>query len=239
MPNNHFQFKQFTVWHDKCAMKVGTDGVLLGAWATIRSEAAAPSSILDIGTGTGLIALMIAQRNKYAQIDAIDIDINACKQATDNIEQSPFKSRIKVINQSFTDYSTDKKYDLIVSNPPYFTNSLKCPDVKRSMARHNDSLPLKLLIKHAISMLSETGCISLILPISLSEDFELLIATHKLYVVRRTDIVPVEGAQPKRFLIEISVKNRNTTEYNTLTLEYQGRKRTEQYQKFTNDFYLY
>lgn len=274
MPNHFFQFKQFTVWQDKCAMKVGTDGVLLGAWAAVSAtneatnapsattqniavhnaaihNAAVPSEtvpssnndstlrILDVGTGTGLIALMIAQRNSRAKIDAIDIDESACIQATENIEKSPFKDRIRVIYQSFTDYVSEKKYDLIVSNPPYFTQSLKCPDEKRSMARHNDSLPLKRLIEQTIALLSENGRIALILPTQLSEELDFIIATHKLYAVRRTDVIPVAGAPSKRFLIELAAKmQEGQIQTDTLTLETKDRKRTEQYQKFAHDFYL-
>ena len=237
MPNHYFQFKQFTVWHDKCAMKVGTDGVLIGTWATVFPED--KNSVIDIGTGTGLIAMIIAQRNGNAIIDAIDIDENACEQAIDNINKSPFKDRINVIHKPFTDYSTEKKYDLIISNPPFFKNSLKCPDEKRSMARHNDSLPLKLLIEHAITMLSENGRIALILPVQLSEELDFIIATHRLFVVRRTNIISVEGLQPKRFLIEISTKNITEREaINTITLETKEHKRTGQYNKLTKDFYL-
>lgn len=265
MPNPYFNFKQFTVWHDKCAMKVGTDGVLLGAWTTIpladktiikqdKLTATHPEnkldhdnsrnnhhfSVLDIGTGTGLIAMMIAQRNTFAEIDAIDIDKSAYEQAIDNVYKSPFRNRIKVILQSFVNYPTEKKYDLIVSNPPFFKNSLKCPDEKRSMARHYDSLPLKQLIEHAMTMLSENGRLALILPMLLSEELDFIIATHKLYAIRRTNVIPVEGTQPKRLLIEISMKNvpEQGVRTDTLILETKDRKRTEQYKKLTNDFYL-
>ena len=237
MPNPYFQFKKFTVWHDKCAMKVGTDGVLLGIWATVFDESKT-LSVIDVGTGTGLIAMIIAQRDGNAIIDAIDIDENACKQATVNIEKSPFKDRINVIHKSFVDYSTDKKYDLIISNPPFFKNSLKCPDQKRSMARHNDSLPLKLLIEHAVTMLSKNGRIALILPVQQSEELDFIIATHRLFTARRTVIIPAEGLQPKRFMTELSTKNITKTEENTLTLEAKGRKRTEQYAELTKEFYL-
>ncbi|MDR0573755.1 MAG: methyltransferase [Tannerella sp.] len=244
-------------------MKVGTDGVLLGAWATVLPEMptaqnepaevdpAYPSddksssddavfSVLDIGTGTGLIAMMIAQRNNSAKIDAIDIDRDACIQAIENIEKSPFRNRIKVIHQSLANYSTEKKYDLIISNPPFFNNSLKSPDEKRNVARHNVSLSLKELIERAIPMLSENGRIALILPIQLSKELDFIITTHKLYITRRTDVIPVEGAQPKRVLIEISAKNAYKQEIKTetLTLATKNRKRTEPYQKLTDRFYL-
>ena len=129
MPNDYFKFKQFTIHQDKCAMKVGTDGVLLGAWA----ECANAKGILDIGTGTGLIALMIAQRSN-AKIDAVEIDETASKQAKENIKKSLWNDRIEILNISFQDFSksTNEKYDLIVSNPPYFQNSLYAPDEKRT-----------------------------------------------------------------------------------------------------------
>jgi len=245
MPNPYFQFKQFTVWHDKCAMKVGTDGVLLGAWATANNAEStqAPDTkfhVLDIGTGTGLIAIMIAQRNNKVIADAIDIDKDACEQATENINKSPFRNRINVIHKSFTEYKTEEKYDLIVSNPPYFKSSLKSPDEKRNAARHNDSLPLKQLIEHAIPMLSDNGIIALILPIQLSDELDFIIATHKLYTTRRTEVVSVEGLQPKRFLIEISLKTppecKQTTDI--LTLKTTEHTITQQYKSLTMDFYL-
>ena len=249
MPNPYFQFKKFTIWHDKCAMKVGTDGVLLGTWTevfpnhiTITHNTGLPDSksvsVLDIGTGTGLIALIIAQRNNNAVIDAIDIDNDACGQAIENIEKSPFKDRINVIHKSFTEYTKERKYDLIISNPPFFKKSLKCPDEKRSVARHNDSLPLKQLIEHAVTMLSENGRIALILPVQQSDELDFIIATHRLFTVRKTTIIPVEGLQPKRFLIELSTRSILKKEENTLTLETKDRKRTWQYTELTKEFYL-
>ena len=162
MANPYFQFKKFTIRHDKCAMKVGTDAVLLGAWADIT----ACKNILDIGTGTGIIALMLAQRC-FANIDAIDIDTDAYSQAKENVAASPFAERINVIHASCSEYTGScarEKYDLIVSNPPYFINSLKCPDNKRSVARHTDSLSLFELIDDSCSLLSLSGRIALVLP---------------------------------------------------------------------------
>ena len=136
MSNLCFEFKQFTVWHDKCAMKVGTDGVLLGAWANVESA----KHILDVGTGTGLIALMLAQRTVQADVTAIEIDSMAAIQARENIAHSPWKNRITLFNCDFRYFHDDLKYDLIVSNPPYFVNALKCLDKQRNMARHTDLL---------------------------------------------------------------------------------------------------
>jgi tRNA1Val (adenine37-N6)-methyltransferase len=237
MSNPYFQFKQFVVRHDRCAMKVGTDGVLLGAWVAVDC---ATSAVLDVGTGTGLVAMMIAQRNTAAVVDAIDIDKNACEQAAGNIENSPFRGRINVIHQSFSEYEAGKKYDLIVSNPPFFAHSLKSPDGQRSLARHNDTLPLKRLIGHAAGMLAERGRIALILPVSLSGELDFIIATHRLYRTRRTDVVPAEGRKPKRFLIELSPGRTPGKEpaTDTLVLATNERTRTRQYRALTNDFYL-
>ena len=137
MGNDNFRFKQFTVFHNKCAMKVGTDGVLLGAWANLEDC----ESILDIGTGTGIIALMAAQRSN-AEIEAIDIEKNACLQATENIENSPWPTRINVHNESLQLFAekTEKKYSHIISNPPFFCNSLLSDDKNRQLARHPISL---------------------------------------------------------------------------------------------------
>ena len=137
MSNPYFQFKQFTVWHDKCAMKVGTDGVLLGAWASVQNA----HKILDVGTGTGLVALMLAQRSlPDADIIALEIDGAAAGQARENVTRSPWKERVEVVQTDFRDYQSSDKFDVIVSNPPYFVDSLECPDQQRNAARHNGSL---------------------------------------------------------------------------------------------------
>jgi len=237
-------------------MKVGTDGVLLGAWAEVNSCDAstriapdagfghanhvASSAILDIGTGTGLIALMVAQRNREAVIDAIEIDCEASIQANENVENSVFKDRIRVIQQSFFEFTSDKKYDLIISNPPFFMNDLQCPDKKRNRARHNVSLSLKPLIGHAIPLLTENGRIALILPALLSGELDFIIATHHLFVRRRTDVITVEGDPPKRFLIELTTKRPPEQEYrhDRLVLETKEHERTAQYRLLTKDFYI-
>ena len=246
MSNSVFHFKQFAIHQDKCAMKVGTDGVLLGAWATANLPGGGASSVLDVGTGTGLIALMIAQRNSQAVIDAIDIDGDACRQAVENIKQSPFKDRISVVKQSFFDFSPAKTYDLILSNPPFFKNSLHCPDPKRTAARHEDSLPLKQLLEHAIPKLAKDGRIALILPSFLSDELDFIIATHHLFLKRRTAVVTVEGAKPKRLLVEITTSASHQQAFTpyplhtscSLTLATKDHHRTAQYLELTKDFYL-
>ena len=188
MSNNFFRFKQFTVFQDCCAMKVGTDGVLLGAWA----EAYKRNNVLDVGTGTGLIALMIAQRNTNATIDAIDIDEGCVMQAKRNVFESPFSNRVDVQKSSFQDFAArnDNKYDLIVSNPPYFHNSLKSPNLHRNYARHTDSLSFYEIISEGVSLLTESGCISLILPYEFKTSVLMHAKTVGLFAKRITNVFP-------------------------------------------------
>lgn len=200
MANPYFSFKQFTVWHDQCAMKVGTDGALLGAWATVNAN---DRFLLDIGTGSGLIALMLAQRSE-ALIDAIDIDAPACRQATENVARSPFSGRIEVHHCPLSDYLPEaRKYDLIVSNPPYFIQSLKCPDTTRSQARHADSLSLPELLRGSLRLLAPTGRLALVLPFDqrtiLLEEAEQV----GLHAYRETQVSTRQGMPPKRLLIEL------------------------------------
>lgn len=236
MANPYFKFKKFTVWHDKCAMKVGTDAVLLGAWASTDQC----TSILDIGTGTGIIALMLAQRC-MAGIDAIDIDADACRQAEENVASSPFAKRIKVIHQSCTGFAASenrRSYDLIVSNPPYFVNSLKCPDSKRTVARHTDSLPLSELVSASKYLLSPSGRIALVLPFEQLDEVETIARQNDLHISRQTDVIPIPGAQPKRLLVELSASVEGIKNRNTLTIEEARHQYTPEYIELTKEFYL-
>ncbi|MBR2909642.1 MAG: methyltransferase, partial [Clostridia bacterium] len=167
MANNYFSFKRFTIHQDRCAMKVGTDGVLLGVLApTIDS-----GRILDIGTGTGLVGIMLSQRCPQAMVTGVELDANAAKQAEENATSTGWK--IKIINKSIQDFSSqcEEKFDLIVSNPPYFINSLKAPEKNRNTARHTDELSFEELIESAEKLLSEEGKFSVIIPYSEEENF--------------------------------------------------------------------
>ena len=179
-------------------MKVGTDGVLLGAWVDVDRC----NRILDVGTGTGLIALMLAQRSE-ALIEAIDIDAAACEQAQENAATSPFAGRVQVANAAFAHFDNAHPYDLIVSNPPYFARSLKCPDQQRSTARHNDTLPLDELLQDCRKRLTPTGRVALILPYDRKEELESVCEQFRVYFVRKTAVVSVAGLPPKRLLAEL------------------------------------
>lgn len=160
MSNGFFHFKRFTIWHDRCAMKVGTDGVLAGALAPVDGHI----RMLDVGTGSGLIALMLAQRSPEARVFAIEIDEQAASQAAENIASSPWSDRVSLVHGDFNTFDSDEPFDLIVSNPPYFTDSLKNPDQQRRQARHNDTLNYHQLFLHARRLLSDNGLCCLIIP---------------------------------------------------------------------------
>ena len=180
-----FRFKQFSVRNDKSAMKVGTDGVLLGAWADVK----AANSVLDIGTGTGLVALMMAQRCN-ANIDAIEIDADAFAEATLNFNESPWAERMKVIHDDFITFSKDcdLRYDVIVSNPPYFIDSLVCQEEKRKNARHTSSLSYENLIECAVKLLNDNGFICLITPSDVENHLDNIIMMNNCY-----DLTDMDG----------------------------------------------
>ena len=201
MPNPYFRFKQFTVFHDKCAMKVGIDGVLLGAWTDVTNA----ESILDVGTGSGLIALMLAQRSE-ATVTAIDIDVDAVIQANENIENSVWRSKISATQITIQELAenTGTKFDLIVSNPPFFINSLKAPDEKRNTARHTDTLTHEELIDNTLKLISPNGSISIILPVEEGTKSIEYAFSKKLYCKRVVKVHPRPEKPAHRLLIELT-----------------------------------
>lgn len=235
MANNYFKFKQFTIFQDRCAMKVGTDGVLLGAWADCENA----KTILDIGTGTGLIALMLAQRS-LAHIDAIEIDQSASEQASENVTKSPWESRISVINKSLQQFTEqiDKKYDLIVSNPPFFQNSLYAPDQNRTNARHNASLEYEDILDASLKLLSNNGTLSLVLPYLEGAMFIVKAAGKGLYCVRQTNVLPNPGKTPKRLLLEFTKIKKPLVEQEIIIELNKRHEYSDAYKNLTRDFYL-
>lgn len=233
MPNPYFQFKRFTVFHDRCAMKVGTDGVLLGAWTDVSTS----QRILDIGTGTGLIALMLAQRNATAQITAIDIDEAAVEQAKENIASSPWKNRIEVTQQDVCCFSSNRLFDTIVSNPPYFNQSLKGPDSQRNTARHTDSLDSSQLLEKVAEILHPEGRFSIIIPSDQTDEIIRIAATYGLHPSRQTDVITRPGLPPKRALLAFQ-KTKGICHKNELVIELERHVYSEDYIALTRDFYL-
>ncbi|HVW97686.1 MAG TPA: methyltransferase [Mucilaginibacter sp.] len=195
-----FRFKQFSVDQTSCAMKINTDGVLLGAIAGEGS----PVSVLDIGTGTGVIALMLAQRFKGAMIDAVEIDVRAAETAAFNFRNSPFKERLKIYPMSFAGFCDDhseKRYDLIVSNPPFYINSLESPESKRTLAKHSASGFFEELITGVSVMLSESGKCWLILPPKTATDVKPMAAVNGLYLHQQINIKSFAGSKPHREIL--------------------------------------
>ncbi len=235
MSNNFFKFKQFTVFQDHCAMKVGTDGVLLGAWSRIDGCA----NVLDVGTGTGLIALMIAQRNCNVCIDAIDIDKGCVLQAQHNVANSTFSHRIDVQQKPFQDFAqqVDKKYDLIISNPPYFQNSLKSPVLTRNYARHNDSLSFYEIISEGALLLNERGCVSLILPYEFKQTILEHAKSVNLHPHRIANVFPVAHKPAKRLLVEFAKYEEQCIEEDII-IERSRHQYTDEFKALTIDFYL-
>lgn len=245
-------------------MKVGTDGVLLGAWAPMvesqKSNVESLIRILDIGTGSGLIALMLAQRCPQAQIDAIDIDEASCLQAQENFAASPWVERLHVAQSSLQEWSTSRHddistschYDLIVSNPPYFVRSLKAPDAARCAARHNDTLPFDVLIAECTRLLKPNGRLALIVPCEAEDELQALAATQGLQCIRRCYVHPKPERPAKRVMIEwtngewangewtkdISVSTETTEITERIVLEDEHGGRSDAYQQLTKDFYL-
>lgn len=235
MPNPYFKFKQFTVYHDRCAMKVGTDGVLLGAW----TDASKAHFVLDAGTGTGLIALMIAQRYSNVNIDAIDIDTDAIAQASENIRKSPFASHIQCTNKRLQDIEANlsKKYDVIVSNPPFFIESMKSPHQKRTLARHTDSLPAEELISTSSKLLSDRGKISVIYPADYKSTLFDLAKQNGLSISRITNVFSTPTSASKRILMELSKEEHPLIETDLL-IEKERHVYSNEFTALVKDFYL-
>lgn len=228
-----FRFKQFAVLNDRTAMKVGTDGVLLGAWCPVEGA----QHVLDVGTGCGVIALMIAQRNNDAIITGIDIDEGAIQEATLNFANSPWGKRLTATLADFNTLTDNDRYDLIVSNPPYFTDSLLPSIESRTLARHTTALSYSQLIEGACRLLTDDGTLALISPTD-AEDEIVEAATFASLPVRIvTRVIPVDGAVPKRTLWHLS---RRAVPYreDMLTISRRDRIFTQEYIDLTSAFYL-
>ena len=227
-----FRFKQFAVEQDDVAMKVGTDGVLLGAWADCEGA----KHILDIGTGTGVIALMMAQRNVEAKIHAVEIDETASKRARSNFDLSPWAERLEVECCAVQEFAPSEKFDLIISNPPYFVDSLLPPDAKRSTARHTHDLSFEELDKAVCRLLAEDGRFALILP---TTEFDKYLAITQLCLCRRCDVHPTVGSPTKRVMAEFAKQKVDAVALENITIEQERRgDYTEEYRTLTKDFYL-
>ena len=252
MANDYFCFRQFTIHQSLCAMKVGTDGTLLGAWANGGSQ------ILDIGTGTGLVALMMAQRFPESMVIGAEIDDDAVNQARVNVQESPFANRVGIVKQdmscvsdcsplvlaemysaAFEDKSPLKdSFDSIVSNPPYFSHSLVCPNDKRTLARHNASLTYRALLATAWQLLSDDGELSLIIPFDCKNELEKEAYLLGFFKSRQCGVRTTPRKQPRRYLLAFRKHPVDTCEKSEGVIETSPGVRSEWYQQLTGDFYL-
>lgn len=231
-----FKFKQFEIHQDRCAMKIGTDGVLLGAWTSIENH---PGTILDIGAGTGLLALMLAQRSGADTIDALEIDEGAYEQCVDNFETSPWGDRLFCYHAGLDEFLDDieDQYDLIVSNPPFYSEEVSSGNAARDTARQNQSLPFDELIEGVSKLLSPDGIFSTIIPFK--EEVQLIdLAEQKgLYPQHITRVKGNPSSEIKRSLLQFSFNKKEVLK-DELIIEIERHQYTEDYIALTKDFYL-
>ena len=231
-----FKFKQFTINQERCAMKIGTDGVLLGAWSSINHN---PFSILDIGAGTGVVSLMLAQRSFAELIDAIEIDDDTYEQCAENFENSPWNDRLFCYHASLDQFTQeiDDKYDLIVSNPPFYSEDYKSKNTQCDMARFQDALPFINLLESVSKLLTETGIFSVIIPFKEEAKFLKIAEESGLFVKRLTKVKGNQDSDIKRSLIEFSFMKKDFI-IDELIIETDRHQYTEEYISLTKDFYL-
>lgn len=234
-----FKFKEFTIKQDKTAMKIGTDAVLLGAWANIENY---PNTILDIGSGTGILSLMLAQRCDAITIDAVEIEPNAFEQCVENFEKSDWGDRLYCYNVSFEEFAEEmsedeETYDLIISNPPFYTDDFKSEDKNRNTARFESSLSFENLLDGVAKLLSENGVFSVIVPKKEENHFINLAKTKQLFLQRICEVQGNSNSEVKRVLMEFN-KTSCEIKKEHLIIEHSRHNYTEDYIKLTKNFYL-
>lgn len=241
-----FRFQRFSVENRRSAMKVGTDGVLLGAWAELPpvSEAGGTDGslrprILDVGAGTGLVSLMLAQRFPAASVSAIEIDADSAEECAANFRQSPWSARLDVVKADFLSEPFGRDFHLIVSNPPFFNNGAKAPDEARHAARHEDSLPLATLIERAASLLAPgAGSLALVLPADRRADAESAAAFSRLRLWRGVVLTTVPGKAPRRVLLQFVNSGAAAASISAECLASTGGPRSPWHRELVKDFYL-
>lgn len=232
-----FKLKQFSVQQDKCAMKIGTDGVLLGAWCPIDNN---PFSVLDIGAGTGILSLMLAQRSNAEQIDSLEIDEEAYEQCVENFENSPWSDRLFCFHAGLDEFveEPEDEYDIIISNPPFYSENYKTDDSQRDLARFQDALPFEDLIEAADLLLSENGIFAVIIPFKEEERFIDLCAEVELFPVKVTRVKGSHTTPIVRSLLAFKRYELSVLTADELVIEISRHEYTDDYINLTKDFYL-
>ena len=229
-----FHFKHFSLYHHRSTMKVGTDAILLGRWVEVRPL----DVVLDIGTGCGLLPLMLSQKG-VNQVDAVDIDEASIEEATINFKASQWRDQLQAICTDITDYQTDKQYDLIVSNPPFFNRYSKCDSERKSRARHNDvTLSYEALCAVVCRLLKPDGRFALVLPVNASVEFLKVAEKSDLFLHKRMIIIPIAGREPNRLNLELQLLKPSEIQETTFVIRDVNNRFTNQYCEYLKDFYL-
>ena len=242
MANSYFQFKQFTIQQDRCAMKVTTDACLFGAWVAeeVKSQKLKVKNGLDIGTGTGLLALMVTQKNPEMKIDAIEIDKDAAEQAKINVESSPWKRQINIIQDDVKEFSFEKEFDLIISNPPFYENEIRSATDSKNVAHHSKNLTLKELLMIIKDYLMKTGSFFLLLPYKRNEEIKKLFKDHELNISK----ILFVRQSVKHDYFRIFVKGnlnaeKKETEFDEMSIWDDSQQYTKEFKQLLKDYYLH
>ena len=229
-----FHFKHFSLFHHRSTMKVGTDAILLGRWAEVNPT----DVVLDIGTGCGLLPLMLSQKG-VAQVDAVDIDKASIEEATINFEASQWREHLKAYCTDIVDFQSDKKYDLIISNPPFFNRFSKCDSERKSKARHNDAgLTYAKICQEVCRLMKPEGWLSVVLPFDLMQEFLKTAEGSGLYLNKRMTIIPIAGKEPNRVNLELGFGKTEKVYNETFVIRDADNRFTPQYNEFLKDYYL-
>ncbi|MFN4247245.1 MAG: tRNA1(Val) (adenine(37)-N6)-methyltransferase [Flavipsychrobacter sp.] len=235
MSNHYFQFKQFTIHQDKCAMKVSTDACIQGAWTPIADDVV---DVLDIGTGTGLLSLMLAQRNSSIHIDAIELDADAAIQAKENVSASPWADRVQIIQGDITTHQFTKQYDMVICNPPFFNNSLLGDDAQRNSVRHTISLSYDALLAVLQNVLKHTGYAAILLPAAEHDVWQNLLLKNGWGITRLLQVHPKETGGYNRVISLCSKQSMVEAEIEKLQIYKLGGGYTEAFTQLLQPFYL-
>ena len=235
MPNSYFQFKQFTVQQDRCAMKVTTDACLFGAWVSNEVE-----SVLDIGTGTGLLTLMLAQNNPETKILAIEIDKDAAAQAANNINASLWKNRIEILEADVKAFSFPEKFDLIISNPPFYEKELRSETDTKNIAHHSENLTLKELLNIIKSISNPGGNFFLLLPYKRNEEIKKLLKDHQLHISKMIFVRQSVKHDYFRIFLKGNLSlTAKETEFDEMSIWDEQQQYTNEFAELLNDYYLH